>query len=225
MAVEKAKVIARIKALFPKINLSVKRLDAIADKLSKKPADDADEAAIDAVINDFNDVLSFEDIAKEDDRARTLEADKKKAEEAAKKKANSKSEEEEEEEEEEGDEIPADTPAWAKALIKSNKTLKADLDSIKSGKVLETKGQTARKVFDGSEVFKNASEEVKEFMFKNIDLNSETSFEDQVKGLEETFGQMVQKTADETSYPGPAGSGKSTTGVDEKEVERLVNEM
>lgn len=78
MAVEKAKVIARLKALFPKANLSQTRLDAIADKLAKKPADDADDAAIDAVINDFNDVLSIEDIAKGDDRTRTLEAEKRK---------------------------------------------------------------------------------------------------------------------------------------------------
>ena len=73
MAVEKSKVIARLKALFPKANLSQKRLDALADKLASKPADDADDAAIDLVINDFNSVLSIEEIAREDDRVRTLE--------------------------------------------------------------------------------------------------------------------------------------------------------
>ena len=55
MAVDKLKVIARLKALFPKANLSQKRLDAYADKLAKKPADDADDATIDAIINDYND--------------------------------------------------------------------------------------------------------------------------------------------------------------------------
>ena len=53
MAVEKSKVVNRLKALFPKANLSQKRLDALADKLASKPADDADDAAIDAVINDL----------------------------------------------------------------------------------------------------------------------------------------------------------------------------
>ena len=74
MAVDRLKVIARLKALFPKANLSQKRLDALADKLASKPADDADDTAIDVVINDFNDILSIEEIAREDDRVRTLEA-------------------------------------------------------------------------------------------------------------------------------------------------------
>ena len=77
MAVDKLKVIARLKALFPKANLSQKRLDALADKLAIKPADDADDAAIDAVIKDFDSILSIEDIAREDDRLRTLEAKQK----------------------------------------------------------------------------------------------------------------------------------------------------
>ena len=74
MAVEKARVIARIKALFPKATLSKQRMDAIADKLSEKPEDDADDAAIDQVVQDFNDnsVLSLEELARQDDRIRTL---------------------------------------------------------------------------------------------------------------------------------------------------------
>lgn len=175
MAVEKAKVIARLKALFPKANLSQTRLDAIADKLAKKPADDADEADIDAVINDFNDVLSIEDIAKGDDRTRTLEAEKKKAEElAAKKKGNSSKDDEEEEED---IEVDKDAPAWAKALLKQNEKLTSDLESLKSGNIKQSKLEQAKSLLEKSEVFKKLDEDTKGFMLKNVELDSELWFD------------------------------------------------
>lgn len=220
MAVEKQRVITRLKALFPKANLSQKRLDDLSDKLSKKPADDADDAAIDVVINDFNEILSIEDIAKGDDRTRTLEAEKKKAEEAAAKNKGGKKEEEEEEEDEE-EEIPADTPSWAKALIKSNKTLKADLDSIKSGNVLQNKKQTATQLFEKSETLKGLKEELKPRWINRIDINSETSIEDQIKELETEYSELVQINADSNSYAGPAGTGSS----EQKPSEAIVNEI
>jgi len=74
MAVAPERIKARLKALFPKANLSKTRLDALAAKLSQKPADDADDAAIDEVLNTANEFHSFEDIARDDDRIRTLEA-------------------------------------------------------------------------------------------------------------------------------------------------------
>lgn len=78
MAVKPELIKSRLRALFPKANLSTKRLDEISARLAKKPADDADEAAIDEVINDYNDngAMSFEEIAKSDDKIRTLEAGK-----------------------------------------------------------------------------------------------------------------------------------------------------
>lgn len=74
MAVSKEKVKARIKALFPKTNLTQKRLDEISAKLATKPADDASDDDIDQVINDFNEnsVMTIEEIAKNDDRIATL---------------------------------------------------------------------------------------------------------------------------------------------------------
>lgn len=218
MAVEKSKVIARLKALFPKANLSQKRLDAIADKLAKKPADDADETAIDAVINDFNDVMSIEEIAKEDDRVRTLEAEKKKAEEVAKKKAGKS----EEEEGEEVIEVDKDAPEWAKALIAQNKKLTSELEAIKSGKTLETKQQTAAKLFESSEVLKKLKPEHKENWLKRIDLNSEIPFEEQISALETEYTDLVQVTADNGLYPGPAGGGNPSKETDESLVDDIL---
>jgi|GEM_PF-1873405 len=220
MAVEKQKVIARLKALFPKANLSLQRLDAIADKLAKKPADDADETAIDAVINDFNDVLSIEDIAKGDDRTRTLEAEKKKAEElAAKKKPSPSKEEEEEEVETEG------MTAFEKTMLKKFGELKSDLDNIKSGNVKQSKLEQAKSLLEKSEVFKKLDDETKGFMLKNVELESETPFEEQITGLEGLFSKMIQTTADANQYAPGAGQGLPSNAVDEKLVGDIVDSM
>lgn len=69
MAVEKSKVVDRYKALFGSVGLSATRLDAMAAKLAGKIADDADDDAIDAELNDLNEVYPFTEIKKNDDRA------------------------------------------------------------------------------------------------------------------------------------------------------------
>lgn len=68
------KIKARFKAKFPKVNLSDARLDSIADKLAPKITDEND---IDDRLDSLNDVLSFEDIAKQDDKVRKLESKQK----------------------------------------------------------------------------------------------------------------------------------------------------
>lgn len=221
MAVDKLKVIARLKVLFPKANLSQLRLDAIADKLAKKPADDADDTAIDAVINDFNDVLSIEDIAKGDDRTRTLEADKKKSEEIAAGKKVDLSKDDDKEE----IKIDDDAPAWAKAILKSNEKLTSELESIKSGNVKQSKLDQAKSLLEKSEVFKKLDDDTKGFMLKNVELDSETSFEEQITGLEGMFGKMVQTTADGNQYAPGAGQGKPSNAIDEKLVGDIVDNM
>lgn len=221
MAVEKSKVIARLKALFPKANLSQKRLDALADKLASKPADDADDAAIDVVINDFNSVLSIEDIAREDDRVRTLEADKKKAEETAKAAGASKKEEEEEE----VIEVDNDAPAWAKALLKQNEKLTSDLEALKTGKSIETKKATASELFAKSEILKRIPESVRPNWINRIDVNSETPFEDQIQALEGEYSELVQVNANNNQYPGPAGNGSADFKADASVVDAVVSNI
>ena len=211
MAVEKSKVISRLKALFPKANLSQKRLDALADKLATKPADDADEAAIDLVINDFNSVLSIEEIAREDDRVRTLES-----------KANPnppappsppappK-----------GDEVPS----WAQAILDSNKKLEGELEAIKTGKMIETKRATASELFNKSEVLKRIPETIRKNWENRIDVNSETSFEDQIQALETEYSELVQVSADNNQYAPAAGGGKADIKADEAVVDAIVGNI
>ncbi len=218
MAVEKAKLITRLKALFPKANLSQKRLDAIADKLAKKPADDADDDAIDVVINDFNDILSIEGIAKDDDRARTLEADNKaKAELLAKNKIDDPKP---------ADPKPADSPkgnddapAWAKTLLEK-------VDNLEKGKIADTKIQTATKLFGASDVLKGMKPELQEKWINRINTNSETTIEDQVKELETEYSEFRQSFADSTEHSGPTpfqSGGKNEPSADE--INEIIEEQ
>lgn len=212
MAVDKSKVIVRLKALFPKANLSQKRLDALADKLAKKPADDADDAAIDAVINDFNEIMDISEIAKEDDRVRTLEANSKKT----------------------AEPIPPnsvtppvntdDVPAWAKAILESNKKLEGELEAIKTGKVIETKKATASELFGKSEILKKIPDAIRKNWENRIDVNSETPFEEQIQALENEYSQLVQVNADTNRYSPAAGGGEPIeVKVEDAVVEKLVS--
>lgn len=212
MPVEVSRIKGRLRELFPKANLSTKRLDEISARLAKKPADDADETAIDQVINDANDYIPFADIAKEDDRIRNLEANQKKNEPAP------------------ADEptptpspnpTPAptdnkdDMPAWAKSLMET-------VNEIKTGKVIETKTAQARKVFDGNETFKSLNEKAKEFYFKQIDVNSETPIEDQISELETTHTEIYQSKADASGYAGKPPAGGNTGKATEAEIKAIV---
>lgn len=220
MAVKPEIIKARLRALFPKANLSQKRLDTYVAKLAPKPADDADEEAIDAIINDYNDVIDFEAVAKEDDKTRTLEADKKKAEEAAALKAKGGKDDDKDDVV-----IDDDAPAWAKALLKSNEKLTSDLESIKTGNVLETKKQTASQMFEKSEVLKGLKPELKERWNNRIDVNSETPIEDQIKELESEYSELVQVSADSNQYGGPAGGGSRNDKPDSLIVTEIVDNL
>jgi hypothetical protein len=220
MAVKPEIIKARLKALFPKANLSTKRLDVYAAKLAPKPADDADESVIDAIINDYNEVIDFEAVAREDDKTRTLEADKKKAEElVAKKTEGGKKEDEEEEDETEG------MTAFEKKMLKNFGSLKSDIESIKSGNIIETKKQTASQLFEKSEVLKGLKPELKDRWIGRIDVNSETPFEDQIKELESEYSELVQISADTNVYGGPAGGGSGGQKPDESIVNEIVDNL
>jgi len=209
MAVQPEIIKARLKVLFPKANLSTKRIDAIAARLAPMPADDADDAAVDVVLNLANDFTSFEDIAREDDRIRTLEA-----------KANTTSTPA-------GDAAPApvntpaadDAPAWAKAIIDTNQKLVADMEAIKTGKIMETKKQTAQSVFESSAILKALKPEIKANWLGRIDVHSETPIEDQVKNLETEFTAIRQEIANTTKYSSVVPSG--TRGNNEPSAEDI----
>lgn len=125
----KEKILAAIKAKFPKVNLSKKRLDAIAAKIETKVIDD--ETKIDAAINDFNDFNPIEEIAKHDDKVRNLEAKIKETEKPADKKDDKKTEPEKVE-------LPEDTPSWVKTMLENQNKLNAEIAQIRGEKVVAT---------------------------------------------------------------------------------------
>jgi len=210
MAVDKLKVIARLKALFPKANLSQKRLDALADKLASKPADGSDDAAIDVVINDFNDVLSIEEIAREDDRIRTLESKQKEPAPTPPTPPTPPND---------------DVPAWAQAMAETNKKLLEKVEALESGKVIETKRATVSELFGKSEVLTNIPESIRKNWENRIDVNSETSFEDQIKALESEYSELVQGNANNNQYAPPAGGGSAEIKADDAVVDAIVSSI
>lgn len=121
----KEKILAAIKAKYPGINLSKKRLEQISAKIEAKVGDD--ETKIDAELEAYNDYNPLADIAKHDDQVRTLQAQVKPA------KKDDKPDTETDK-----DDVPDDVPAWAKTIIQQNKTLTADLAAIKGEKVANT---------------------------------------------------------------------------------------
>ena len=220
MAVKPEIIKARLRALFPKANLSQKRIDALAAKLAPMLADDADDAAVDVVLNQANDFNSFEEIAREDDRVRTLEARVTPTPTPATPPTT------------EPVVTPADAPDWAKSIIESNKKLVEDnskllekVKAIESGKVIENKKQTAQNLFDKSDVLKSLKPEIKQNWLGRIDVNSEVSFEDQILALETEFTEITQTVANSTQHSGPTPQGDPNTKPDDKLIESIVDSL
>lgn len=214
---KKEKIKARLRVLFPKANLSTKRMDEISAKLEKKIADDADDAAFDLVLNDANDLMDFVAIAKEDDRIRTLEANQKQKNDPP-------------------TDPPADppkpptppaddTPAWAKSIIEQNQKLADELNQIKSGKIIESKRAAAQKAFESSQVLKGLDENLRQSWANRIDVNSETPIDDQVKGLEAELTALQQTIVQSQRFSGPAPTGGPVNGPSKQEVEAIVDTM
>jgi len=214
MAVTPEKIKARLKVLFPKANLSQKRIDEISAKLAPKPADDADDAAVDVFINDANELMGFEAMAKEDDRVRTLEANQKPKTETAKT-----------EETTEVEKVDENTPAWAKTIIETNQKLSKEIEDLKQGKITDTKRQTAQQAVEASEVFNGLKPEVKAKWAGRIDINSEISFEDQVKEFETEFTDIKQTLANSSSYSGPTPTGETDTKPSDKELSYVMGKL
>jgi hypothetical protein len=78
MGVTAEQLKGRVRALYPNANLSTVRISKIIERLGTKLTDDSTEVEADVLIKDFNDngAMTFEEIAKNDDRLRTLEASK-----------------------------------------------------------------------------------------------------------------------------------------------------
>lgn len=109
----------RLRELFPKANLSTTRISQYAEKLKAKLREESTKEDVDNLIKDLNDLVDFEQVAKDDDRLRTYQKPQPKVEEAPKPSEEPKSD---------------DVPEWAKALLTEVKTLREEKvqDTIQS---------------------------------------------------------------------------------------------
>lgn len=109
----------RLRELFPKANLSTTRISQYAEKLKAKLSEESTKEDVDNLIKDLNDLVDFEQVAKDDDRLRTYQKPQPKVEEASKQSEEPKSD---------------DVPEWAKALLAEVKTLREEKvqDTIQS---------------------------------------------------------------------------------------------
>jgi len=205
---KRAKIAGRLKALFPKANLSTKRIDAITAKLESKVSDDADDAAIDEIVNQANDFMDFDALAKEDDRVRTLEANQKKGEEGGNPPKDDPK----------NDPPKDDTPEWAKALL-------IKVDALEKGKITDSKANTVADLFSKSEILKGLTENQKQSWLKRVNLESE-DLAAEVAGLETEYTELKQSFADSSDLAGGTFSGtEGKTAVSDAEISAVMSNL
>ena len=217
MAVETSRIKGRLKELFPKANLSNKRLDEISARLAKKPVDNAEDSEIDTILNDMNDLYPFEEIAKDEHRLVTAENKAKNS-----KPANGNDQHPPADPPADPPKPTDDMPAWAKTMLEMNKSLKEDLETLKTGKIVESKKEGARKLFEKNETLKGLTETVKEKWFNRIDVNSETPIEDQISDLETEYSELVQTSANSRSSAGAPPNGSSNSKPTDAELDAVA---
>lgn len=209
MAVPKERLLGRLKAYLTSkaINLSNTRIDESSARLCSLPADDADDAAIDAVIANADVFFPFKDIASGDDRVRTLEAQVKKPDTKTQEQIDAEAKAKADSEALEKAKSGSETPEYIKTLMATIEGLKKDIVEVKTGKVLETKKATAAELFGKSEVLKALKEEVRPNWINRINVDSETSIEDQITALESEYTIIAQSNANSTAYSGSTPNG------------------
>ncbi len=174
------KEVARFKVKFPSVNLSKARLDGIKLHL----ADDADDAAIDARLDEVNGNFPFEDIAKHDDRQRQ----------PAKPDPAPQTKPAEQAKPDDTDaDLPADTPPWAKTLIKQNKELSDKVMALETGKTVDTRRAQLDKALEGaSETFKKQTLK----HFERMTFKDDEDFKNYITDVTTDAGESKQSETD-----------------------------
>lgn len=167
MAVTTEQLKGRVKALYPNANLSTVRMSAIADRLCKKPKDGATDEEIDAVVKDFNDygAMTFEEIAKSDDKIRTFEA-KPKLEEPKKEEVK----------------VDPNEPAWFKAYREANDAKIAKIEQDKTKESITSKFANDARIKGIPDLIKNG-----------YTPSSIEDYEDKVTSLVEAYKPFAEK--------------------------------
>lgn len=177
MFIEKIK--ERLKAKFPGANLSKTRLDEITARLN---ASVTAEDQIDGILDQANGIFPFEQIAREDDRARSLEAAARKQQDPPGTPPKT---------DPPGDE----TPAWAKPLIETIKAQNQKIELLEKGKTKETLAQKAAEALKA----KNIPEAFAKVPLKNFSIEKEEDLEAWVSEIQESFTEF-EKTNNQKRF-------------------------
>lgn len=205
-------IIVRIKAKFPNANLSKSRLDKIGKQLDSKFET---EEELDEKLDELDGMFPFADMAKEDDRLRTLEA-------KVKKETDEKPEPESPKDEK-GDEKD-DTPNWAKSLIQTNKALAERLEKIEADKVVGSRSQQLStklaKVSDADKARITRD-------FGRMKFETDEEFEEYLSDIEADVATMVQADADSGAegYVPAGGSGSGSGGKVKEASDKELDEV
>jgi len=109
-----------------------------------------------------------------------------------------------------------------KALMEMVTGLKSELETLKTGKTIDEKKAEAAKKLAASTVL---NEKYKEKWAARIDVNSATPVEDQIKGLEEEYNDLLQVIANDGNYSRKPGTGGSDTTATEAEAAEIVGNV
>lgn len=110
-----------------------------------------------------------------------------------------------------------DMPKWAKKLMEK-------VDGLEKGSETKSKKEQAKALFSKSETLQNLPEKLQGKWLDRINLDSETSFEDQIKGLEEEVTELgIAKGS--TENPGLPTGGKPSKDKASAEVLKVVDSM
>jgi len=125
-------------------------------------------------------------------------------------------------EDEEEDLDEAKVSPEMKVVLKALSTLTTEVTNLKAGKETETKQQQAQTVLKSSKII---PESVQTNWLSRIDLNSETSFEDQLTALESEFTQIAQTINNGSTYAPKPGAGGNNVKPSQEEIDAVVGNI
>lgn len=201
----KEKILAAIKAKYPAINLSKKRLEAIAAKIEEKVIDD--ESKIDAALALYNEYNPLADMASNDDKLRTAE---KKLKETTPAPKDPKEKEVETPAAQTPTTVPEDAPAYVKAMMEQMGVMSKALTGMQAEKAagsIKSKAEAALKdvpvKFWGKRQLPTKDEELEAFIAEVNDDYKEFGAVQTEKGLSFTPKPVtgVQPNATDKKVP------------------------
>lgn len=196
---------SRLKELFPKAqNLSKERLDVYTSKLIAKLTEESTAEDLDNLITDLNDVVNFEQVAKQDDQLRTL-LNKPKTSEMPKTEEQPKAEE------------PKND------LYELIKGLKEEVSSLRTEKTQET----IESRFRGHEALKGVPKEMLDLVKTPQTLDEVDTFANQIAEIykDKQIKDRLNAFGVDSTPQGQAGKSVEPKQASDKEVDDIFNNM